>query len=158
MCESRDEQIKEAQRLRNLGRFPEAAQYYCKAQEQDGCLLLSVELAGMFLEQGCPKRSLAEADDAIERFAGTASEPVAVALAELLRATTTAATTVRFHEPLEASVKLYNRYLLKPQVEEYDKHKVRAQPGIWTHSCHLNRTKFYVGYDASSLLGPQGCC
>jgi hypothetical protein len=116
--------LQEARRLRDLGRWPEAAQVYRAEQEHNGSLLLSVEFASMFLEQGWPKMTAKEVEAGIAEFSDVETTSIAAALAKLLRAATLAATTVCFTEPLNTAVELHDRYLKARETEEYDHHMV----------------------------------
>ncbi|KAF2174822.1 hypothetical protein K469DRAFT_685236 [Zopfia rhizophila CBS 207.26] len=124
MGESRAESLKEAQRLRKLGCYPEAYVQFCKASEQHDDLSLAVEVARMFLEQGYVKKSLEKINKALDQFRDTTSDQEVLALAEILQTAATASMTMRFSGPLKIGAELYNRYLLRLRAEQYEERMV----------------------------------
>lgn len=119
--------VTEAQRLRDLGRFPEAERCYRQAQEQRGDLYLSIELAGMYLEEGGPRNAQREFDAPIER-PDSSPQLLKMVLIKMLRLLTKAATAVVFSGVLDTAVELYNQHLLNLQVDDFDKPMVDSRP------------------------------
>lgn len=120
MVDTREQLLQEAYRLRNLGRYPEAHSCFRNARELGDDLMLAVDMASTYLEQGNVKKCLEQINLAIQKFGSSTSDQVVVALAKILQASASVATTLRFRESLTAGSDLFKEFLSGVPVEKYD--------------------------------------
>lgn len=109
--------VAEAQRLRDLGRYPDALSKYREAQvEQDG-MVLRTEIASMFLEQGLAGQCHEELVGGRASFED--AETDAKALADMLLFISATATTVHFSTNVQGAAALYTCHLADREPEAY---------------------------------------
>jgi tetratricopeptide (TPR) repeat protein len=124
MTEPITESLVQAQKLWKLARFAEAEVSFLKALNGQDDLLPSVELAAMYLDQGCFKKCLEELNKSLDRFEESHHQSGLIGAGRMLQALTTASVELTFSGPLKQAVELYNDHLAGLPAEQYDKHQV----------------------------------
>lgn len=124
MTEPTNESLAQAQKLWKLARFAEAELFFLKALKEQDDLLPSVELAAMYLNQGCFKKCLEELNRSLDRFGESHRQTGLIGAGRMLQALTTASVELTFSGPLKKAVELYNYHLAGLPAEQYDKHQV----------------------------------
>jgi tetratricopeptide (TPR) repeat protein len=122
MTEPTTESLAQAQKLWKLARFEEAERFFLKALKDQDDLLPSVELAAMYLDQGCFKKCLGELNRSLDRFEESYHQSGLIGAGRMLQALTTASVEITFSGPLEKAVELYSCHLAGLPAEQYDKH------------------------------------
>jgi hypothetical protein len=119
--------LAEARNLRDLGNFRYAELKFREAQSQDNSLMTSIEVASMFLEQGCVKKCRDELARGRETAKDEILDQLSLALWRILDAFTSACVTLCFAEPIQTGIALYEAHLtdLHNEGQAYDKKKVR---------------------------------
>jgi tetratricopeptide (TPR) repeat protein len=128
MEDTRAAKIKEAQRLRDLGFYNEAIQWYEEAEEERIDILLALEIGSTFLEQGPVKAALEKIHHAKDVFGDSIEDESALGLARLLDAFATAFTTAQFTPSLEICGRTYDQLLRDRPLEKFG--KILVSP-IW---------------------------
>jgi len=116
--------VTEAQRLRNLGRYPEAERKFREALAESDSLVLRTELASMFMEQGCVRKCRDELIDARAQFPDDSAGSLASALADMLFCSAEAGTSLQFTAHIERAAELYKSQLMDLPVEGYNRKHV----------------------------------
>ena len=142
MANTRAESLEEARKFQKLGDYPKSHAQFIKTSEQYDDLTLATDVAGMWLEQGCPKNSLDKINGALIRFSETCELGV-LASAEILKSFATTFATTHFSGPLKTGVDLYNRHLRGLAPERYEK---------WMVSTFSSSNLKICGYSSQSSL------
>lgn len=124
MTEPTTESLVQARKLWKLARFAEAEFFFLEALKEQNELLPSVELAAMYLDQGCFKKCLEELNRSLDRFEASHHQSGLMGAGRMLQALTTASVELTFSRPLKKAVELYNYHLAGLLAEQYDKHQV----------------------------------
>jgi hypothetical protein len=132
MTEPTTESLAQAQKLWKLAHFAEAELFFLEAMDEKDGLLPSVELAAMYLDQGCFKKCLEELNRSLDRFEESHHQSGLIGAGRMLQALTTASVELTFSKPLQRAVELYNYHSAGLPAEEYDKHQVSER------SCFLH--------------------
>ena len=117
--DSRSPLVKEAQTLRDLGRYPDAEIKYREALKDKDDLVVRIELAAMFIEQGCARKCKDEIAPSRAVFSRDEAGSPAAALADMLYRMADSATSLLFSESIEAAAAMYTSLLQNFPVADY---------------------------------------
>jgi CHAT domain-containing protein len=148
---ARSELIKTAHCLRDLGRYPEAHEYYSQAANVEDDLILSVDFASMLVEQGQNRKGLDQINVALARYRHSSSVDAMLAVAEMFQASVKSGATMRFADSLKLGIELYEKHLLNLSMEEYKKELVQLL-GLYLGLRHLAEL---CGLDVSTAPTPS---
>ena len=152
MSEPHVANLKEAQRLRDLGYYRKALVFYEEAERERRSLLVAVEIASMHLEQGLLKDGINKIQVSFNTFCESTEDRVVMAMGEILQQFAMAFSTGQFTRHLEAGERLFNELLRGRPPQKLDKRML----SIGLCYAHLRFAAATIGVETSCQTPSQG--